>query len=565
MRYSELALGALALAVITLPASYAAGADGLADLLQGAQEGESPSPNGENSRKLTVPPAEVRRASSEKIRGLFAEDLAKASSPPAKASFAKQLLQHAAETNDPTDRYILIDAARRLAVDAGDVDLAMDCVGSLARSYAVDRQDLDHATLKALAAKPVPGQLDKLADRLMQAATVAASNSDYDSAEEFFQLAANTLRRGNDRDRQKQATERLAAVRAKRKLLTRVAGLEEKLAADPGNAELCDELGRALCFELDEWEKGLAILAKCSDAQLSRLAQMECSPNAVPLALAEGWASLSSTARGQTAGAAAARARMHYATVLRDAKGLDRLAIEKKLKELASKASEGRRGGKSRDPRLILDLDASIISSLSDASKKKPAAGAAVAEWRDRDGLGSSADAMPNSPMPIFVRHAESGDAGLMFKGAERLSLGGTAPPKGAMIIKLMATSVANQRVIYGPGPALRSDGSVWFQANVDGGGEKLERTPTDTYKPNVPIVIGLTWPTPFFITTSSAQSSAATASVDRWTPPAPWTLGGSPGVVFEPFSGIVFRIQVFDTALTPQELSALCRAVAAE
>jgi hypothetical protein len=133
------------------------------------------------------------------------------------------------------------------------------------------------------------------------------------------------------------------------------------------------------------------------------------------------------------------------------------------------------------------------------------------------------------------------------------------------MIIKLMATSVANQRVIYGPGPALRSDGSIWFQANVDGGGEKLERTPTNAYKPNVPVVIGLTWPTPFFITTSSAQSSAATASVDRWTPPAPWTLGGSPGVVFEPFSGIVFRIQLFDTALTPQELSALCRAVAAE
>jgi hypothetical protein len=540
---------------------FARAADGLGDLLQAAEGSATQSSDSSTADKLPVPSSELRNASTAKIRDLFAKDVAKAVSPQAKSELAKELTRHASETNDATDRYVLMLAARRLAIDAGDLDLALQSTEALCRTFAMNSQAENLATLKNLASKPTAASAGRLADELVRAGSLAANTGDDETAEDLFQLAVTVLRRANDRDRQKQVTERLAVLRAKGKMTARISALEEKLAADPGNSGLCDELGRLVCFELDDWDRGLPLLAKGSDTHLARLAQMELSPSPAPLPLADAWNDYSSSARSSAGGAAAARARFHYAAALRDAQGLERVAIEKKIKELASKGGDGKRGGKPRDPRLILDVDVSILASMSDASKKKPAPGTAVVSWRDRDGLGSPLHIIATNPAPIFSQNPASGGFGLLFKGQERLEIASTAPSPGSIVVKLSVTAIANQRVFYGPGPALRSDGSIWFQSVADGSGKEiLERTPPNTYKPGTPIVIGLTWPKPFFLTTSTGQSSQGQTSLDAWAPPRPWTVGGSPGAVFEPFTGQIYRILVFDSALSAQELTALCR-----
>jgi len=242
-----------------------------------------------------------------------------------------------AASSDP----VLADLARRdmdPAVDfPGQVKLAEDWL-TLAQREPGSRQ----AALKLRAAH--------WCQRAMTGLDRAIAADDYGSAGRLVRLAMAAAREEGDRERAgelaalKQEIERLGQAFVPIKEAIGV------LAGNPSDADANLAVGGWYCFEKGDWERGLPLLARGSDAVLAALARQELAAPDTPegqLKLADQWWESAEKAKGTAKGSMQARAVDWYQKLLPELAGLDKLRIEKRLEEIEARStvsSPGRRG-----------------------------------------------------------------------------------------------------------------------------------------------------------------------------------------------------------------------------
>lgn len=523
---------------------------------------------GDNGR-LPVPAKDATRAATVKVREIFAADAAKAKTPEAKSKLAKELLGHARETDAAVEQYVLLEAARALAMEAGEVTTVMESLRMVADRFEIDLSAARISALEDLSTKAPATSLGSVADLLLEAAGEQEQAADLAKAESLAEAALAAARRGKDRDRQKKSLERLAEIRERRKLLNRAKPLEERVAANPGDREAASDLGRFRCFVEADWDAGLPLLARGADSALAALAKAEAEVASNPsgrMALADNWWAYAASIKGPDAAAAEGRARLHYGMVLEGLSGLERARVVKRLESVAS----GSPSPAKRPGGLVLWLDASAPGAvrgpdgqpiqLSMEMKEAP-----IAAWADMPAGRPTAVQKNPSFAPVFEPTSFGNRPGIVFRGSQWLTTDVATPKQGTLAVVFRIDSTAVHTRVIG---AVGESAGVRLQTRVGGkmggeisaGGPIADEawSPESYLRDNMVVISIVTWPSPFRITLNGKP-------IDATRPQQADPTGGK-GLVVGAYSdkggiafhGAVGEVMLFDRVLSAQEIASL-------
>ena len=292
-----------------------------------------------------VPSAAAARESLAKIKEVFRDDYATATSPERRLRLASQLLTQSEKTAEVVDRYVLLTEAMRLASDGGDIDLSFDAIGKCADQFAVEAESLKLDAITKLAAKAAPAALDTLAQASLALATKAAGDGKPQIAQKSLSLAASLARKTKNRSLIAEINKIEQAARDEEKVSKELAAMEAKLAASPNDPDVCLSAGKHLCFKADDWQRGLPLLAKGSDTELSRLAIAETNAAktaAAVVALADSWWGWAESEKGLQKTGGMQHAADLYELIIAQTEGLERARLEKRIKQ--AEGDQGIRG-----------------------------------------------------------------------------------------------------------------------------------------------------------------------------------------------------------------------------
>jgi hypothetical protein len=438
-----------------------AAAPTLADLLEAedaARAAEAPSGATGTRAKQPVPPAAERTAALGRIREIFGDDMQGAKSSDAKTAVAGKLIQYVDEASDPATHYVLLETARRLGIEACDIQLARDAGRRMADTYSIDSRALESDALKAMAAEAPAAKLGPVVDALVEASRASLPNGQA-LAEELALAASTAARRGKDRERGAAAAQVLAEVREAKKREAKTKPLLERLKESPNDGEAALELGMIRCFDEQNWDDGLRYLTLGSDAALALVAKEDINAqfdSGRRLAAADAWWDYGKSLKGATAAASLQRARFHYTAALETAKGLDRARIEKRLETLDGDLAQ-KRPAAAWTPKNLAGLTWWLDASDPATVKIN---GTAATQWVDKSGGGRSF-AQPDAQKCPSYTGVINGRKTITFDGTDDY-LGFTSPNEA-----LCDASGAAMFIVFKP--ADDREFSLYSQSNTSG------------------------------------------------------------------------------------------------
>ncbi len=530
-------------------------------------------PDKEN--RLSPPSAADQKAASGLIREIFGAEAAKATTPDAKADLAGKLIQQAGEGASPTESYVLLSAAWKLAAEAGDVASLTTSINSLAEKFSIDGRQLLMDALELSATKAPVHELLKTVDTLLTISREDADAERLEAATSAAQLAATAARRANDPTRRQACTEQLQSLKAMAKQMGEIQPLIDRLKANPSDADAATELGKIRCFDQGRWDEGLPLLARSSVPDLAALARLEADDAATPLKLGDAWWAFGEDEKAMLSAAARSRAAFHYSAALPELKGLEKARIEKRLQDFAA---EDIGKGKSRRPRppapgLVLWLDASDTKSIRTFSGTVPdkARGPArVAAWADLSGAGHAAYQNMPDHQPTWTPDGFGKLPAVEFNGKTGLVIDMPCAKAGTTVVVAQPAKVDSMRVL-GCHPAgvehgtclvvcFRPNGNLLLQATT-ANPNAVQLTSTPTYKAGERAIVSAAWGRRLSLGING-KDVANPRPLDNFSVlPGPWGIGLTmPSAIVEPFHGAVAEVMIFDRELESPMIDAIAR-----
>ncbi len=246
-----------------------------------------------NKDRTAIPAGDAQQKQLAKLHDILKDDFALAKSPDEKLKLARRLVQLAQETkDDPPMAYVMATQGLDLAGRQGDPRIAADAVKLLTEQYDVDNADVISKSIVQLShtvrTSQARGMVAKAALDLVDPAIAAGK---FEIATEFSGIAATLASLEKNpvvRDMAKEAGDRARrAQHWSRDFQTAV----DKLAAQPDDPEANYLAGKAYCFGKNDYATGLPLLAKGSDEELKKLAQMElkASDGSNAIVVADAW------------------------------------------------------------------------------------------------------------------------------------------------------------------------------------------------------------------------------------------------------------------------------------
>jgi len=359
--------------------------------------------------KLIVPHALLIERGASAVDEVFGADIKAADTPEKKTTLARKLIDAAAEERDANNRYALLIRGRDLAIEAGDVTTAAAAIDVLDAGYQVDglklRTEMVTATQKVARSPERRKAIVSYAGDELVAEAIKAER--YDAARTMAELALTTARLVNDQNLQREAGAKLSQVRevesAWQELRPALATLTER----PEDPEANLKVGRFHCLVRGDWDKGLPLLAKGSDAALRDAAKLDLAGAATldrQVAAGDAWWVAAENANGATQWRLRQRAGTFYEQALGSLTGLAKTRVEKRLAtiEADNVKFSGNTGGRTID--LLEKLD---IAKATVAGK-----------WTLKDGVLQS-DLLGGSRIELPYKPPEEYDVRVDFERVE--------------------------------------------------------------------------------------------------------------------------------------------------
>jgi hypothetical protein len=252
-----------------------------------------PDPRPAKVVKLPVPDPAAQDMAEKALKSKYKNDYArlgnnykeepKRNNPEVILALAAKLLQPGREDrNDPAGWFVLLREARDLAVLAGRPRLAAEAVGELDKWFVVDAPAMKVEALTAILASANSATAESTARVALAHVAPALAADNYDGALKLIAVADAAVLKAKPNEKGKPdeklqglVQERRSQVEAWQKAFAAVAEAKKKLASAPEDAAANFAVGRHLCFFQGEWNDGLPLLAKGSDATLKDLAQKD--------------------------------------------------------------------------------------------------------------------------------------------------------------------------------------------------------------------------------------------------------------------------------------------------
>ena len=272
-----------------------------------------------------APPAPAAIKEAEKnIRSLFKEEYAKKSGPD-RVALAKTLLENGEKTaDDPAARWVLLGEARDVALQAGELDLALRACDALGRAFTVRP-----AALKLEAIAKGKGATGETAAAILED---AIRTNDFESAAKAAEAGRKLA--GSDVALAARLAARAKEAAEMKARFVKAAKAFDALEKNPEDPAANLEAGEFCCFAKGDWELGLPMLAKGGEGPLAALARKDLEGAEEPApqaALGDAWWDLAEKQKGELKARYADRAADWYGRAVGGLQGLDKVKLEKRL------------------------------------------------------------------------------------------------------------------------------------------------------------------------------------------------------------------------------------------
>lgn len=279
--------------------------------------------------------AEVRKL----LKEVFAEQLGDRSVA-GRRKLTQSLLAQAAKSSEssPVEQFVLLVAAVDSAVEAVNLPMAFTAVDQLAQTFNVE--PLDMKTDIAASFRPggradAPGAATAT-ENVMAVLALADQLVEVDAFQAAQRVCTTIQPIASSAELRVQVQKRIRDLAATVQATERVAKDIQTLKSSPDDPAANLSLGKYKCFIRGEWEEGLRMLAKGSDAALKAIAAQELaaknSTAQITLGLADSWWELGVKQSDAGARAAiAAHAAGLYQVSLEAATGLRKAQVEKRI------------------------------------------------------------------------------------------------------------------------------------------------------------------------------------------------------------------------------------------
>lgn len=302
--------------------------------------GAGPAPLPTAAPTTAPPDFAAQQKAAALIKDVYADDFTKAKKPAEKLALAEKLLRQAEDSQDLSEKYVLMVKARDLAREAGEPLVFLQAVEALGGTFALDMFDMALTGAEALARENLaPKARHDLAEGLVPLVDRALAGDKYEEARKLLNAAQAAARKTNDLVLVKSVTARLAEVAELKKQAEGLKVFEEALARNPADPAANLALGKFYCLTKDDWGRGLPLLAKGGDDSFGPLAAQEIADpreSADQLKLADGWYALGEAASGRDKTRLLLHAETWYNRVLPSVAGLTQTKVSKRLEEIAA-------------------------------------------------------------------------------------------------------------------------------------------------------------------------------------------------------------------------------------
>ena len=236
---------------------------------------ESPGVSAPPSRR-PIPDKSDQAHSRSLLKAAFAKQL-KDRSIEGRKKLAQSLLDEVPKTSDnPSDQYVLLGGAIEASKDGGVLPLCFQAADTMASKYEVNGFNVKiEAALRVNLRGDSSVTTGENVRAAMELVDPLLAAEDFPTALRILTLARSAA--AGDAALASLVQRRIQAVESMRTARGRLAQHLEKLKTSPDDPAANFTVGSYLCFDKAEWDKGLQLLAKCSDANLKHLATLELS------------------------------------------------------------------------------------------------------------------------------------------------------------------------------------------------------------------------------------------------------------------------------------------------
>jgi WD40 repeat protein len=288
--------------------------------------------------RVAVPDADKVLESEKAVREQFKKEYAKKTAGEIFA-LAEKLHKLAAESaDDPVATYVLLRETRDLAIKAGRPELAMRAAAELSDKYEIDELAGRVETLSSFSKVPMNAENSK---QFVEIALLHAGNAmvddHFDESLKMLWAAESVAKRSSATVLLPQVEKQLKQVKDVAKEHEDVKKAEEKLSAEPKDAEANLTVGLYLTCRKGQWEKGLPLLAQGASPELQELAKKDLAApddDKAHVELGDAWWNAAEKKPTHQKAAMQWRAAFWYRQAMPSLKGLTEARVAERLKQI---------------------------------------------------------------------------------------------------------------------------------------------------------------------------------------------------------------------------------------
>jgi hypothetical protein len=151
-------------------------------------------PTAEVKQLIAAPDADVQATAMERLREEYKQELAE-SDLTERQMFARRMVRLADQTDDPVERFAVLELARNVFAQAGDMEDACQVIGKLAEQYEIDAPSMQLEALPIAAPKAKGVQLVSIARRADRLFSEAVKKEDFEAAEQILRMAQSAAKK----------------------------------------------------------------------------------------------------------------------------------------------------------------------------------------------------------------------------------------------------------------------------------------------------------------------------------------------------------------------------------
>ncbi|MGA2064245.1 MAG: trypsin-like peptidase domain-containing protein [Thermoguttaceae bacterium] len=293
----------------------------------------------EPAERAPLPDKESREKATQLVEEVFGDQLKKARTSEEKLAMVDKLLGAANGEKSPAQQFALLNRARLVAIASGDLAATRKVADEMVLHFQIEQRKANLAVLKAVAETAAGPQNAPVAEFAMTLLEEAIAADRFDAAEELHGIALRAARKAGDGEIVKRLQHRGKDLERYRAAYDVIQDWRAAIRKDPNDPAANTALGKYYCLSKRDWEQGLPMLARGSDAELKSAAEKDQANPESPedrLAVGDRWWELGEKLEGDEQESMRARALKWYQDSIANLTGLTHARVEKRLEQYAS-------------------------------------------------------------------------------------------------------------------------------------------------------------------------------------------------------------------------------------